>query len=43
MSATACPGDRFYPFVRDSLPGQVHRYALDPASAGIATELPEVL
>jgi hypothetical protein len=42
MSATACPGDRFYPFVRDSLPGQVQRYAQSPVSAGRLNELPEV-
>jgi hypothetical protein len=42
MSATACPGDRFYPFVRDALPVQVQRYSKNPATAGRATELPEV-
>jgi hypothetical protein len=42
MSATACPGDQFYPFVRDSLPGQVNRYVQNPATAGRATLLPEV-
>jgi N-acetylmuramoyl-L-alanine amidase len=42
MSATACPGDTLYPFVRDTLPAMVHQYALTPATAGIAAALPEV-
>jgi N-acetylmuramoyl-L-alanine amidase len=43
MSATACPGDEFYPFVREALPGQVHRYVQNPATAGRAGRLPEVM
>jgi uncharacterized protein with LGFP repeats len=42
MSATACPGDTFYPFVRDLLPGMVHQYVLTPATAGSAAKLPDV-
>lgn len=42
MSATACPGDTFYPFVRDLLPGMVHQYARTPATVGLAATLPDV-
>jgi hypothetical protein len=42
MTQTACPGDTFYPFVRDLLPKHVHQYAQNPISPGMRVLLPEV-